>query len=172
MPLPPYIVRQPHNANKTDVERYQTVYARRAGSVAAPTAGLHFTEVLLGKIRARGVLVHFATLHVGLGTFAPVKAGDVREHVMHEERFQLSESTASALNDAKADRRRVFAVGTTTLRVLESVARANGGKLTSAEGRTSLFIYPPRSFQAVDGLVTNFHLPHSTLLMLVSAFAA
>ena len=172
MPLPPYIIRQPHSANKTDVERYQTVYARRASSVAAPTAGLHFREALLGKIRARGVLVHFVTLHVGLGTFAPVKAGDVREHVMHEERFQLSESTASTINDAKADRRRVFAVGTTTLRVLESVARANGGKLTSAEGRTCLFIHPPYSFQAVDGLVTNFHLPHSTLLMLVSAFAA
>jgi S-adenosylmethionine:tRNA ribosyltransferase-isomerase len=146
-PLPPYIERSAEQA--ADRERYQTVYARAAGSVAAPTAGLHFTPELLEKIRARGARVCFVTLHVGLGTFAPVKAERLEDHVMHEERFALSAETA----------------GTTTLRVLESATQAG-------EGRTRIFIHPPHSFQTADALVTNFHLPRSTLLMLAAAFAA
>jgi S-adenosylmethionine:tRNA ribosyltransferase-isomerase len=155
-----------------DRERYQTVYARPPGSVAAPTAGLHFTRELLDEIRARGVRVCFVTLHVGLGTFAPVKAEAVAGHRMHEERYELSRETADAIQGAKAAGGRIFAVGTTTLRVLESVAAANNGLLVAGAGRTRLFIYPPCDFKIVDALVTNFHLPRSTLLMLVSAFAA
>ncbi len=162
-PLPPYIGRLAEES--IDRERYQTVYARAAGSVAAPTAGLHFTEELLGKIRARGVRVCFVTLHVGLGTFAPVKADNVEDHVMHEERFVLSEETVAAIAEAKRNGRRVFAGGTTTLRVLESAIQPGAG-------RTKIFIHPPCKFKTVDALLTNFHLPRSTLLMLVSAFAA
>ncbi len=178
-PLPPYIRRNAQTTGATstppsieDRERYQTVYARRPGSVAAPTAGLHFTPALLEAIRSRGVEIHFLTLHVGLGTFAPVKAETPEGHTMHEEPFELSESVADAINAAKARRSRVFAVGTTTLRVLETVAAAHGGRLAARRGRTRLFVYPPFRFQIVDALVTNFHLPRSTLLMLVSAFAA
>ena len=162
-PLPPYIERSVERP--ADRERYQTVYARTDGSIAAPTAGLHFTHELLEKIRARGARVCFVTLHVGLGTFAPVKAELLEEHVMHEERFALNAETAEALREAKSVGRRIVAAGTTTLRVLESAARAS-------QGRTRLFIHPPHEFKTVDALVTNFHLPRSTLLMLAAAFAA
>lgn len=172
IPLPPYISREKSNDLATDKIRYQTVYAATAGSVAAPTAGLHFTESLLAEIRARGVRVCFVTLHVGLGTFAPVKAENLAGHKMHEERFELSEETARIVNEAKTAGRRVIAVGTTTVRVLETVASQNQGRLVSGSGRTRIFIYPPYKFQIVDVLLTNFHLPRSTLLMLVSAFAA
>jgi S-adenosylmethionine:tRNA ribosyltransferase-isomerase len=171
-PLPPYITRENTAELAADKSRYQTVYARPPGSVAAPTAGLHFTAALLEEIRARGVRICFVTLHVGLGTFAPVKARTLSDHVMHEERFELDDETASVVNEAKQAGRRVFAVGTTTVRVLESVALQNGGRLVAGGGRTRIFIHPPFRFQIVDALLTNFHLPCSTLLMLVSAFAA
>lgn len=171
MPLPPYI-RPDAKRTKLDQERYQTVYARHTGSVAAPTAGLHFTDTLLDELRERGIETRFVTLHVGLGTFAPVKAETVEEHVMHEERFEMTGDTAQAIKDAKSAGRRVIAVGTTSVRVLESVAEQNGGELKSGHGSTSIFIYPPRKFRVVDALITNFHLPNSTLLMLVSAFAS
>ena len=155
-----------------DRERYQTVYARPPGSVAAPTAGLHFTNELLDEIRSHGVRVCFLTLHVGLATFAPVKTETVAAHSMHEERYELCEETVGTIQRAKAAGGRVFAVGTTTLRVLESVAAANNGRLVADAGRTRIFIHPPCDFKTVDALLTNFHLPRSTLLMLVSAFAA
>lgn len=175
IPLPPYIRRgavdPQSDLARLDRERYQTVFAQPAGSVAAPTAGLHFTESLLNEIRARGVEVRFVTLHVGLGTFAPVKTETLSAHTMHEERYELSEETAGAINAAKREGRRIIAVGTTTVRVLESVA-AEHENLVAGRGRTRIFIYPPRDFKIVDGLLTNFHLPRSTLLMLVSAFVA
>jgi S-adenosylmethionine:tRNA ribosyltransferase-isomerase len=155
-----------------DRERYQTVFAQTGGSIAAPTAGLHFTPELLDQIRRRGAQVFFVTLHVGPGTFLPVKTGMLAGHRMHEERFELGEETARAVNAAKAAGRRVLAVGTTTVRVMESVAAQNGGKLVKYSGKTGIFIHSPFRFQIVDGLLTNFHLPRSTLLMLVSAFAA
>lgn len=198
IPLPPYIRRDPAAAAKpgdsdaalesapseaeqrtngsaqnfNDRERYQTVFAQPPGSVAAPTAGLHFTEALLEQVRALGVQVCFVTLHVGLGTFGPVKADTLDAHVMHEERYQLSEETARTLTDAKQAGRRIIAVGTTTVRVLESIAANNDGHLPAISGRTRIFIFPPYEFKIVDALLTNFHLPCSTLLMLVSAFAA
>ena len=172
MPVPPYIERANAAELAADKIRYQTVYASPPGSVAAPTAGLHFTEAMLEEIRARGVSVCFVTLHVGPGTFAPVKASALADHVMHEEKFELSEETARVVNEAKAAGRRVVAVGTTSVRVLESVASRNGGRLVAGAGRTRIFIYPPHTFQIVSALLTNFHLPCSTLLMLVSAFAA
>jgi len=170
VPLPPYISRNA-TTSCNDRERYQTVYARPAGSVAAPTAGLHFTERMLDEIRARGVHVCFATLHVGLGTFAPVKADKVSDHVMHEERFCLDAPTAKVINEAKDSGNRIIAVGTTTVRVLESIASGGDGHLKPCDGRTRLFIRPPFRFKVVGALLTNFHLPRSTLLMLVSAFA-
>ncbi len=169
MPLPPYISKR---EQQRDQERYQTVFARTAGSVAAPTAGLHFTPELLEQIRLKGVQVCYVTLHVGPGTFAPVKAEILGEHQMHSEAFEVNEATAQAVNDAKKNGRRVIAVGTTSVRVLESVAALNHGMLNVYRGKTQIFIYPPRRFQIVDALLTNFHLPCSTLLMLVSAFAA
>ena len=172
VPLPPYIVRGAKEDLLEDDERYQTVYAETNGSIAAPTAGLHFTEKLLEKIRSRGVEICKVTLHVGLGTFAPVKTEHPAEHKMHEERFAISSDTAKAINAAKKSGRRVIAVGTTTVRVLESVASQNGGQLVAGRGRTNIFIFPPFTFRVVEGLLTNFHLPRSTLLMLVSAFAA
>ncbi len=172
VPLPPYVTRANAGELANDKERYQTVFAESAGSVAAPTAGLHFTEALLKKIRARGVSVHFITLHVGLGTFAPVKTETLAGHTMHEERYELDQHTAQSVNEAKASGRRVVAVGTTTVRVLESVAARHDGKLAAERGRTKIFIHPPCSFRIVDALLTNFHLPRSTLLMLASAFAA
>jgi S-adenosylmethionine:tRNA ribosyltransferase-isomerase len=155
-----------------DKQRYQTVYADSPGSVAAPTAGLHFTDELLEKIRAKGVTVCFVTLHVGPGTFAPVKAGNVEEHAMHEEWMEIGDVTVNAIRTAQAAGRRVFAAGTTSVRVLESVAALNRGAIRAHTGKTRIFIHPPYDFQVVDALLTNFHLPGSTLLMLVSAFAS
>jgi S-adenosylmethionine:tRNA ribosyltransferase-isomerase len=176
VPLPLYIARADKSRMEQDRQRYQTVFARPAGSVAAPTAGLHFTELLLAEISARGVQVAFLTLHVGLGTFAPVKAETIAAHTMHEERYELSGETACAINAAKAAGRRVIAVGTTTLRVLETLgaqaAHPPPATVTAGAGKTRIFIHPPCDFRIVDALLTNFHLPRSTLLMLVSAFAA
>ncbi len=183
VPLPPYIVRDDRSRMQADRERYQTVFARPAGSVAAPTAGLHFTEELLAAMRTRGVQVCFLTLHVGLGTFAPVKAATLAAHTMHEERYELSEETARAINEAKSAGRRVIAVGTTVVRVLETVAaqaacatsplqHPSAAVVVPGAGRTRIFIHPPYAFKVADALLTNFHLPRSTLLMLVSAFAA
>jgi S-adenosylmethionine:tRNA ribosyltransferase-isomerase len=163
VPLPPYIERA--SENPLDRERYQTVYAQPPGSVAAPTAGLHFTSEFLATIRAGGVKVCFVTLHVGLGTFSPIKTERLSDHVMHDERFEIPGETADVIRDAKASGRRVVAVGTTTVRVLESAGSATSG-------RTNVFIYPPFHFNRIDALVTNFHLPRSTLLMLTAAFAA
>ncbi len=173
IPLPPYIERGGGGADRleSDKIRYQTVYAQPAGSVAAPTAGLHFTEALLAEIRARGIQVCFVTLHVGLGTFAPVKSETIAGHAMHYERYELAADTVRAIEAAKQAGHRVMAVGTTTVRVLESVAASHDGKLVAGSGRTNIFIYPPYPFKIVDALLTNFHLPRSTLLMLVSAFA-
>ena len=168
-PLPPYIERAPIDT-LADRERYQTVYAKADGSVAAPTAGLHFTDEMLNRLRAKGVTFAEVTLHVGPGTFQPVECGRIEDHPMHEERFEISAVTAGTVNQAKAEGRRVVAVGTTSMRVLESAA--TGGLPVGPQlGRTDIFIYPPHEFQVVDALLTNFHLPKSTLLMLVSAFA-
>ncbi len=171
LPLPPYINRDAAGPRADDLRRYQTVYAQQPGSVAAPTAGLHFTPSLLEEIRRAGVGVEFVTLHVGLGTFAPVKAEEVSMHRMHEEHYTLPARTVAAIAMARRNGKRVAAVGTTTVRVLESVARAHGGGLEPGSGATSIFIHPPAEFHVVDALLTNFHLPRSTLLMLVSAFA-
>jgi S-adenosylmethionine:tRNA ribosyltransferase-isomerase len=178
VPLPPYIERMGQQDMSIDEQRYQTVYAKTPGSVAAPTAGLHFTPEILKQIAESGITSCSVTLHVGPGTFAPVKAENIVEHHMHEERFEIAEETAALINKAKAERRRVVAIGTTTLRVLESATRqagdgANGSNyLIAGSSRTGVFIYPPHDFKIVDSLLTNFHLPKSTLLMLVSAFAA
>jgi S-adenosylmethionine:tRNA ribosyltransferase-isomerase len=169
LPLPPYIHRPD---SPEDAERYQTVYARARGSVAAPTAGLHFTPELFEALAAHGVERAAITLHVGYGTFKPVRAEVVEEHVVDAERFDISEDTAARINKARAEGRRVIAVGTTTTRALESAARADaGGLIRPGPGVTSLFIHPGHEFRAVDALVTNFHLPRSSLLMLVAAFA-
>ena len=176
VPLPPYITRSDTSRMEKDRDRYQTVFAEPAGSVAAPTAGLHFTQSLLAEISARGVQVRFLTLHVGPGTFAPVKAETLAAHTMHEERYELSEETARAINEAKRAGRRVVAVGTTTVRMLETLAARSADPshtpVTPGAGKTRIFIFPPYDFKVVDALLTNFHLPRSTLLMLVSAFAA
>ena len=163
MPLPPYIT-----AKLEDKERYQTVYSHELGSAAAPTAGLHFTTELMDKIRKKGVNIGYVTLHVGLGTFRPVKVDDVTQHKMHSEHYELPQETVDMIKNAKKNGKRVIAVGTTTCRTLESVA-ARGG-LCASEGFTDIFIYPGFEFKVLDGLITNFHLPESTLIMLVSAF--
>ncbi len=165
MPLPPYIKKR-----LEDGERYQTVYSREVGSAAAPTAGLHFTPELLDEVRAMGVEVAFVTLHVGLGTFRPVKAYDITDHQMHAEHYELSAETAAVINRTRQRGGRVIAVGTTSCRTLESVGLTDG-RVEPAEGWTSIFIYPGYEFKVLDGLITNFHLPESTLIMLVSAFA-
>ena len=165
VPLPPYIDRRPE---PLDRERYQTVYARERGSVAAPTAGLHFTYDLLDRLEAKGVGRAAVTLHVGIGTFRPVEVDDPNDHEMHSEWYSVSEQAAEAINAARADGGRVWAVGTTAVRTLETVARADGSVCAGA-GETELFIRPPYVFKAVDGLITNFHLPRSTLLMLVAS---
>ena len=165
MPLPHYITHQ-----LQDKERYQTVYSREVGSAAAPTAGLHFTPELMQKIRDKGVNIGFVTLHVGLGTFRPVKADEITDHKMHAEHYELSPETADLINRTKKQGGRVFAVGTTSCRTLESVGLTDG-EVRPAEGWTEIFIYPGYQFQILDGLITNFHLPESTLIMLVSAFA-
>ena len=170
-PLPPYIHRSAEDEDTSDRRRYQTVYAARPGAVAAPTAGLHFTEKLLAGLAAGGVAVCRITLHVGAGTFLPVKSDQLRRHKMHSEQYELSSETADALNAAKRERRRIVAVGTTTVRVLETLA-AGGGPFVPAAGHTDIFIFPPAEFRAVDALITNFHLPRSTLLMLVASFCS
>ena len=165
MPLPPYITER-----LEERERYQTVYSKHNGSAAAPTAGLHFTDELLQQIKDKGVDLAFVTLHVGLGTFRPVKVDDVLEHDMHSEFYMVSEEAAEKINKAKENGHRVITVGTTSTRTIESVADENG-KMKAASGWTKIFIYPGYKFKVVDNLITNFHLPESTLIMLVSALA-
>lgn len=165
IPLPLYITRTEENA---DINRYQTVYALHNGSVAAPTAGLHFDEALLQRLQAKGVGIGYVTLHVGAGTFQPVRADNIQEHTMHSEYFQVSESLCEQVNSTIAANKRVVAVGTTTLRSLESAAHQ--GRLQSCSRETNIFIYPGYRFQICSGLITNFHVPESTLLMLVAAF--
>ena len=166
MPLPPYI-----HEKLEDQSRYQTVYAKNVGSAAAPTAGLHFTNELLKEIASKGVIITYVTLHVGLGTFRPVEVENVLEHKMHSEFYIMSKNTADILNAAKKDGRRIIAVGTTSTRTLETIASLNNGLFKECSGNTSIFIYPGYKFKAIDALITNFHLPKSTLVMLVSALA-
>ena len=166
MPLPPYIT----EATREDNKKYQTVYAKYDGSAAAPTAGLHFTEELLEKIKAKGVEVANVTLHVGIGTFRPVKVENVEEHEMHSEHYYIKQEDVNKINNAKINGKRVIAVGTTSCRVLESVAD-DEGMLKETEGDTNIFIYPGYKFKCIDCLITNFHLPESTLIMLVSTLA-
>ncbi|MFB3165798.1 tRNA preQ1(34) S-adenosylmethionine ribosyltransferase-isomerase QueA [Neobacillus sp. 179-C4.2 HS] len=166
MPLPPYIKEQ-----LDDRDRYQTVYAREPGSAAAPTAGLHFTEELLNEVREKGVHVTFITLHVGLGTFRPVSVDDVLEHDMHAEFYMITEGTARLLNQVRRNGGRIITVGTTSTRTLETIASENNGTFIESSGWTNIFIYPGYQFKAIDGMITNFHLPKSTLIMLVSALA-
>lgn len=166
MPLPPYITHK-----LADKDRYQTVYAKHEGSVAAPTAGLHFTKELLDRVKEHGVDIAYVTLHVGLGTFRPVKVDDVTNHVMHSESYFISEEAAEKINNTKKAGGRVICVGTTSVRTVESAA-LDDGTVNPSEGDTQIFIYPGYKFKVLDGLITNFHLPESTLVMLVSAFAS
>lgn len=166
MPLPPYIKEQ-----LDDRDRYQTVYAKERGSAAAPTAGLHFTEELLEEIKNMGVHIAFITLHVGLGTFRPVSVDEVNEHEMHAEFYQVSQETADLINQVKKQGGRIISVGTTSTRTLETIAKANNGKIIASSGWTDIFIFPGYEFKGIDGMITNFHLPKSTLIMLVSALA-
>lgn len=166
MPLPPYITEK-----LQDNERYQTVYSHELGSAAAPTAGLHFTEDLLNRLKAKGVTIAKVTLHVGLGTFRPVKEEEITDHKMHSEHYHLTQETAELINRTKANGKRVIAVGTTSCRTLETVGQSQFFPLKEQEGYTEIFIYPGYQFKVLDGLITNFHLPESTLIMLVSAFA-
>lgn len=166
MPLPPYIKEQ-----LDDQDRYQTVYARERGSAAAPTAGLHFTEDLLEKLKGMGVHIAFITLHVGLGTFRPVSVDDIDSHEMHSEFYQMTEGTARLLNDVKAKGGKIITVGTTSTRTLETIASRNDGVFKEENGWTSIFIYPGYEFKGIDAMITNFHLPKSTLIMLISALA-
>ena len=165
MPLPPYIKK-----TLSDQDRYQTVYAKNIGSAAAPTAGLHFTKELLERIKSMGVTICYVTLHVGLGTFRPVNVSDVKTHKMHSEFYMMTKEVADILNDAKSNGRRIISVGTTTTRVLETIM-SKYGKFTECQGNTDIFIYPGYVFKGIDALITNFHLPKSTLIMLVSALA-
>lgn len=166
MPLPPYIKEQ-----LEDKDRYQTVYAKERGSAAAPTAGLHFTEALLEEVRQKGVHIAFITLHVGLGTFRPVSVENIEEHEMHAEYYQMTDGTAVLLNEVKQNGKRIVAVGTTSARTLETIATKGNGQFSADSGWTSIFIYPGYEYKGIDALITNFHLPKSTLLMLVSALA-
>ncbi|MCM5570603.1 tRNA preQ1(34) S-adenosylmethionine ribosyltransferase-isomerase QueA [Burkholderiaceae bacterium FT117] len=168
LPLPPYIT---HAPGEEDERRYQTVYAREAGSVAAPTAGLHFDDAMLARLRESGVRIEWVTLHVGAGTFQPVRVEDLSQHRMHAERYEVPEATARAIAETRAAGGRILAVGTTSLRTLEGVAAAHHGEVVAGSGETRLFVTPGFRFRVVDLLLTNFHLPKSTLLMLVSAFA-
>ena len=165
MPLPPYI-----HERLEDRERYQTVYSKEKGSAAAPTAGLHFTEKLLKEIKEKGVNIVYLTLHVGLGTFRPVQVDDINDHIMHSEFYQLSKESADIINNTKKNGKRVIAVGTTSTRTLETIA-GDDGTVKEASGWTDIFIYPGYKYKVVDNLITNFHLPESTLIMLVSALA-
>lgn len=167
MPLPPYI-----HESLSDQGRYQTVYAKNIGSAAAPTAGLHFTKELLSEIEKKGVIITYVTLHVGLGTFRPVEVENVLEHHMHSEYYIMSKETANILNSAKDDGRRIIAVGTTSTRTLETIASNNNGRFVATSGNTDIFIYPGYEFKGIDCLITNFHLPKSTLVMLVSALSS
>ena len=167
MPLPPYI-----HEKLEDQSRYQTVYAKYTGSAAAPTAGLHFTNDLLDRIRDKGIIVCFVTLHVGLGTFRPVEETDILKHHMHSEYYVMDKETADILNKAKEEGRRIIAVGTTSTRTLETIATNNNGKFVACSGDTDIFIYPGYEFKGIDCLITNFHLPKSTLVMLVSALSS
>ena len=166
MPLPPYI-----HEKLQDNNRYQTVYAKNIGSAAAPTAGLHFTKELLKELENKGVIIKYVTLHVGLGTFRPVMEENILEHKMHSEFFIMNKDVAETLNLAKQEGRKIYAVGTTSCRTIETVASKNNGKFVAMSGNTDIFIYPGYKFQGIDGLITNFHLPKSTLVMLVSALA-
>ena len=166
MPLPPYI-----KERLDDPDRYQTVYAKESGSAAAPTAGLHFTDELLTEIKNKGVNIAFVTLHVGLGTFRPVSVDDVNDHEMHSEYYQMTQETADLLNDTKSKGHRIISVGTTSTRTLETIRRDHD-KFVETSGWTNIFIYPGFGFKAIDGQITNFHLPKSTLVMLVSAFSS
>jgi len=168
-PLPPYIKRDGHPSPE-DVRRYQTIFARKTGAVAAPTAGLHFTEKLLGEIKERGVNITAITLHVGYGTFAPVRVENIRQHKMHAEYYEISDESARIIHETRAGGNSVVAVGTTVTRALESASDENG-RIQDSRGLTDIFIYPGYKFKAIDHLLTNFHLPRSTLLMLVSALA-
>ena len=167
MPLPPYITE-----TLDDKERYQTVFAKERGSAAAPTAGLHFTDELLAQISAKGVEIAFITLHVGLGTFRPVSVDSIENHTMHSEYYHVTEETASVINQTKERGGRIIAVGTTSARTLETIGTEHAGNIVASSGWTSIFIYPGYQFTIVDGLLTNFHLPKSTLLMLVSALTS
>ena len=173
IPLPPYIERKmaSEELRQLDFERYQTVYAKEEGSVAAPTAGLHFTEELLQKLKNKGVEIGYVTLDVGIGTFRPVKCENILDHRMDSEAFEISEETAELINRAKAQGKKIVAVGTTTVRTLESAFKIYG-EIKACKSASNLFIYPPYEFKIVDNLITNFHLPKSTLLMLVSALAS
>ncbi|MCI2934081.1 tRNA preQ1(34) S-adenosylmethionine ribosyltransferase-isomerase QueA [Staphylococcus haemolyticus] len=166
MPLPPYI-----KERLDDPDRYQTVYAKESGSAAAPTAGLHFTDELLDEIRAKGINIAFITLHVGLGTFRPVSVEDINDHEMHSEYYQMSQETADLLNQTKKEGHRIISVGTTSTRTLETIRR-DYNEFVAVSGWTDIFIYPGFTYKAIDGLITNFHLPKSTLVMLVSAFSS
>jgi S-adenosylmethionine:tRNA ribosyltransferase-isomerase len=166
MPLPPYITEQ-----LEDKERYQTVFAKHRGSAAAPTAGLHFTKQLLEEIAAKGVYIEYITLHVGLGTFRPVSVESIEDHDMHAEFYQVTAETAQTLNKVKRNQKKIITVGTTSTRTLETIAHANDGFFQESFGWTSIFIYPGFEYKAIDGLITNFHLPKSTLIMLVSALS-
>jgi len=167
VPLPPYLQRK---AEESDKERYQTVYASTPGAVAAPTAGLHFTPELLGRVEAKGIKIAYVTLHTGLGTFRPVESEDITRHHMHEEYFELDQENAAIINEAKAASKRCIAVGTTTVRTLETIAE-DKERLQAHSGMSDIYIYPPYNFKVPDAIVTNFHLPKSTLLMMISAFA-
>ncbi|MBN1942984.1 MAG: tRNA preQ1(34) S-adenosylmethionine ribosyltransferase-isomerase QueA [Phycisphaerae bacterium] len=169
-PLPPYIKRPDRQEDAKDRRRYQTVYAARLGAVAAPTAGLHFTPEIFAALEKKGVETAYVTLHVGLGTFAPVKSDDLSQHQMHAEYYELGESAARQITAARAVNRRILAVGTTSVRVMETVAADHGGRIVAQSGWTRLFLHPPAEFRATDALLTNFHLPGSTLLMLAAAF--
>ncbi|WLR44063.1 tRNA preQ1(34) S-adenosylmethionine ribosyltransferase-isomerase QueA [Bacillus carboniphilus] len=166
MPLPPYIKEQ-----LDDRERYQTVFSREQGSAAAPTAGLHFTEEILQQLKMKGVHIVFITLHVGLGTFRPVNVDQIEEHEMHAEYFQMSNETATILNAAREKGSKIISVGTTSTRTLETIAMKNNGEFKEESGWTDIFIYPGYQFKAIDGMITNFHLPKSSLIMLISALA-
>lgn len=166
MPLPPYI----HEKLK-DNDRYQTVYAKNVGSAAAPTAGLHFTKEILQALGEKGVIIKYVTLHVGLGTFRPVMEENILDHKMHSEFYIMNKDVADTLNLAKEEGRKIYAVGTTSCRAIETIASKNNGKFIATSGNTDIFIYPGYKFKGIDGLITNFHLPKSTLIMLVSALA-
>lgn len=172
IPLPPYIERklQTEDIKKLDFERYQTVYAKDEGSVAAPTAGLHFTQEILDRLKTKGVELIYVTLNVGMGTFRPVKCEKIEDHIMHSETFEISEEAAAKINDAKSSGKSIVAIGTTSVRTLETVFKKYGC-IKACHDSSDLFIYPPYTFKVVDKLITNFHLPKSTLLMLVSALA-